>query len=222
LIRDLILKNIFFFIIIFFPIIFFFTNTNKHKPTNKQTQTQNTFKKIIGTILIKEGEPQTRAFILDKGKIARKKANQSNSQQQSIELDFAESGDTLGLLHLFGSDGCFATLECVEDSSVREISQSAFKDFLMKEPEFSFELMSLLGKKIRQQSKILSALRTNEGNSEGKIKVAVFDSSSWLEKAFNDGNQKGEFVFKFIKERLNVDTAFKAVDHDIICVFGNF
>lgn len=73
----------------------------------------------------KEGEPQTRAFILDKGKIARKKLNQSS--QQSIELDFAQAGETLGLLHLLGSDASFATFECVEDSTVREITQQSFR-----------------------------------------------------------------------------------------------
>jgi CRP-like cAMP-binding protein len=131
-----------------------------------------------GFQLCKEGEPQKEAFVIKSGKIRRMKLNKSSNSQ--VEIDSMGEGDTIGFLHLFNADNCFATLECVGDCQLLKLTQDELKSFLNENPAFAMVLLAVLSRKLRTSEKLLTAIHRISAETDSKIRVAVFDSSKYV------------------------------------------
>jgi len=166
-----------------------------------------------GEILIKEGEPQTKAFIVQSGGLER------SHNGETVQLG---SGALSGFLHLINSDPSFGTLKAHKDSVVWVIDSNNFAKLLSESESFNHSYISFLSKQLREHSNTLQSIRSKLGSSN-EIKIAFFDSKAYMKDAFEKVNKEGGFNFKieWFKERLNKSTASLASGFKVVCCFVN-
>lgn len=176
-----------------------------------------------GEVLVKEGESQTKAFIIEEGEVRRLKRNPNSDEQ--VELNKLEKGETAGFLHFFAQDPSFATLQSKGESVVWELTRDEFTKWVSSHPEVSLSVMSGLAQTVRNQSKLIHGLSKDE-KEENKdvVKVIFFDTKKWVIDAFDA--QKKELKFdwlhiKYVPQRLSAETAYSAAGCQVVSCFVN-
>jgi len=108
---------------------------------------KKTYKK--GDILSKEGEPQTKMFILANGSAVREKSVGGQIHQ----IDTHMGGYTVGSLHIMNKDPSFATTRCFSDVTAYELSSDYLNSLFAKDSQFAFNVAYSLTMEIRSHTK---------------------------------------------------------------------
>lgn len=175
-----------------------------------------------GETLSVEGEPQSKAFIIESGEVRRLKRNPESHEQ--VELEKLSSGDNAGFLHIFGQDPCFATIQSVGDATVWELSHENFSKWVLAHAEAGFALLQSLAHQVRAQSKVIHSLGKGDGQKDGVLRVIFYETKKWVVDAFD--SQKKELgldwlEIKYVSQRLSIDTAIMASGFQAVCCFVN-
>lgn len=165
--------------------------------------------------ICKEGETGDRMYVLATGKIRVLKKGKGKS---FIEIAELQVGAVAGFMSLFDKKPRSATLQAIGPVKVWEIDYNTFQDILNKYPAISQTLLSVLSNYLRKETKTVADLISYE--EDERLKIAVFDSKPYIEKIFDEQNNKRYFI-KFFKNRLNSDTAALALGFKVICAFVN-
>ncbi|KAL6054573.1 D-lactate dehydrogenase fermentative [Balamuthia mandrillaris] len=172
-----------------------------------------------GDILCKEGEPQPAMFVIETGKVQRKKMDVG-------VVDELGRGHISGMLHLLSKGGAFATLEVVEPSTVWSLSQEDFEELLnLKESPLAAHLLKSMAEDMRRHSKLLRQT-LGEQNKDERFSIVFFDARPYEKSAFNEANEervqdKKDFRITYFPQRLDGDTAYLAEGHECVCIFVN-
>eukprot|EP01100_Stratorugosa_tubuloviscum_P012767 TRINITY_DN6160_c0_g1_i2.p1 TRINITY_DN6160_c0_g1~~TRINITY_DN6160_c0_g1_i2.p1 ORF type:complete len:512 (+),score=254.07 TRINITY_DN6160_c0_g1_i2:51-1586(+) len=192
-------------------------------------------------VLVREKEPQNRIFLVESGELRRVKANPNNSTTTSASTSTSSSTSTTsegiivghvkpfeccGLLHAFNVDPAFATIEVIsEQATIFSIEATKFVELFNSNQTFSNAMFSSLALELRKQSKIVRTLQLQNSNQlqDSRLKICFFDSREWVVSSFQSELQKlsFDFVFKFVPEKLSIETASIANGFDVVCVFVN-
>jgi D-lactate dehydrogenase len=164
-------------------------------------------------ILVKQGEPQTEAYIVQSGKLAKRHGS---------ETTHIGPGSILGFLHFLNGDPSFATLTTEEDSVVASIDAKSFQELLEQNPSIMKAYVTFLSKQLREQSNVLQNIRSKMAPS-GVIRIAFFDTKSYMKEAFEAVNKDQQYSFKikWFKEKLSKQTAVLAANCQVVCCFVN-
>ncbi len=165
--------------------------------------------------ICKEGETGDRMYVLATGKIRVLKKGKGKS---FIEIAVLQAGAIAGFISLFDKKPRSATLQAIGLVKVWEIDYNTFQDILHKYPVISQRLLSVLSNYLRKETKTVADLISYE--EDERLKIAMFDSKPYIEKIFDEQNNK-RYSIKFFKNRLNSDTAALASGFKVICAFVN-
>lgn len=143
----------------FFQTVF----SDDHLYTIAEFLEPRTFKK--GEVLIKEEEPQDRAFIIVSGKVVQ--------TVKGSGYDKKKENDLLGLNHLFLKDATFATSTAKEETRCLILSYDKLQE-LLKKPEITTHFLSALALSLRQSNKAVNQLKGTSG-----FNVAFYDCSQF-------------------------------------------
>lgn len=174
-----------------------------------------------GASLLNEGEPQTKAFVVESGELKRTKLNSATKER--VEINRLHPGDNAGLLHLFGQDPAFASLEAVSDTTVWELSHDAFSSFISTHPEVSVGFLQSLALQVRNQSKLIRSLGQEE-TKEGTVRVIFFDTKKWVVDAFDQQKKElklDRMEIKYVSQRLSQESVYFASGYQVVCCFVN-
>ena|SRR3990167_1526685 len=125
-------------------------------------------------VLLKEGEKQEYAFIIEEGEIGCYK-NQGDSE---VLLNTLHTGAASGFFHIFKSDPSFSTLKIASDEAViYKISDDDFRGLIRESNEFLSSWLQYINLLVRRQSKALRNTESDTLSSDSKVTVGFFDSS---------------------------------------------
>ncbi len=168
-----------------------------------------------GDIICREGESGGSMFVLESGTIRVLKRG-----GDGVEVDIAAlgPGEVAGIMSLFGDDTRSATLMADGDVVLWEMRDTEFQALLDAHPAISRSLLQTLSQYLRENIRVVAELRSHD--VDNRLKVGVFDSKPYTEKAFIAQNS-GRYALKFFDFRLTPDTASMAAGFRVICCFVN-
>jgi len=125
-----------------------------------------------GQILSKEGEPQTKMFILAEGSVIREKCTEDG---QIHHIDTHMGGQTVGSLHIMNKDPCYATSRCTSTlCRTYELDSDIFNKFFLSNPNFAWNVAYGLTMEIRHYTKLQrTPLLEQKGKKTPFIAVSV-------------------------------------------------
>jgi D-lactate dehydrogenase len=168
-----------------------------------------------GDFLCKEGETADRMFILISGYI---RVLKKGTRKSSVEVTILKAGSIAGIMSLFEKKKRSASLVAKGRVKVGELKYRIFNDLIDKNPNLSKSLLSVLSSYLRKETETIAELISPD--EDDRLKIAIFDSKPYIEKIFEELNDD-QFVFKFFKPRLNLDTVSLTSGFKVICVFVN-
>lgn len=172
-----------------------------------------------GDFLFREGDLGTNLMVLRSGSL---EAYQLGNVGKQVLLRRFEPGTLIGLTSFFTDGQRSASIKACSAVQVWSIPGEALKEFMFPSNSdgqvLSKALISLLSQKVRHKNQQL-ADRDSQPSS-GKLKVAFFDSQSYMSAPFSEAGAD-QLDFSFIENRLSVETAYNAVGHEVVCSFVN-
>lgn len=114
----------------------------------------------------------------------------------------------------------FVPSQAAEDSVVSEIDSEHFKDLLNSSPSLNAAFITFLSKLVRARSNIINSIR-NKVLGSGGLRIAFFDSKTYMREAFEKANANFGFEFVWIKEKLSEATVAFATGCTVVCCFVN-
>jgi D-lactate dehydrogenase len=163
----------------------------------------------------KEGEPGDRMFVITSGKVRVLKKGKGNSL---IEITVLKAGSVAGIMSLFERKPRSATLQAYDKVQAWELDYMTFQNILNKYPAISQAFLAVLSRYLRRETKAVADLISYD--EDERLKVAIFDTKPYIKKIFEEQNNN-RFSFRFLKPRLNLDTASLASGFKVVCVFVN-
>jgi len=115
---------------------------------------QNMEKKVYkrGDILISEGEPQKKLFVIKQGEAIREK--KINGQVHHIDTHLG--GVTIGSLHVLNKDPAYATTKCLSDVTTYEATSDILNSMFRKNPDFAEGITRSLTNEVRRYTRNFS------------------------------------------------------------------
>ncbi|MCL2221643.1 MAG: cyclic nucleotide-binding domain-containing protein [Oscillospiraceae bacterium] len=109
-----------------------------------------------GTILIKENDSVTPAnlYIILKGQVG---VYRNFSSGEKVQLAKLESGSFVGEMSLFLQEPRSATVVATEDCVVLELTENNVLEFLSSQPEFAYNMLVTLCRRLKDVNKKVSA-----------------------------------------------------------------
>lgn len=168
-----------------------------------------------GDIICSEGESGSSMFVLDSGTIRVLKRGKENVD---VEIAKLGPGEVAGIMSLFGDDRRSATLMAADEVVLWEMRDTEFQALLAANPPISRALLQTLSQYLRENIRVVAELRSHDVDQ--RLKIGVFDSKPYTEKAFIVQNAD-RYALKFFDFRLTPDTASMAAGFRVICCFVN-
>jgi len=133
-----------------------------------------------GQILLQQGEPTKRAYLLSKGVCSRHRVE--DGQTHIID----ESGrQVFASLHLINEDPTFSTVVCKSDTcSLYSITSSKFNDVLNKNPEVSREVIVSLAREVRRNITVKRTPLFEQHPKALKSPLLVYSIAAGVESFF--------------------------------------
>ena len=168
-----------------------------------------------GEVICKEDDKGSSMYLLDTGEISVLKKGKAGKM---IEITTLKPGEVAGIMSLFEKEPRSATLKAMDRVELWEMDAKTFKRIFDNNPGFSQSILKVLSGYLRKETKIVAELRSYD--EDNRLKIAVFDSKPYMEKAFNEKNRE-RYALKFYKPHLNSDTVSMAEGFKVICLFVN-
>jgi D-lactate dehydrogenase len=168
-----------------------------------------------GDIICREGESGNSMFVLESGNIRVLKRGKDNIE---VDITVLGPGEVAGIMSLFGDDRRSATLTAADEVVLWEMRDTEFQALLSAHPPISRALLQTLSGYLRENIRVVADLRSHD--VDNRLKVGVFDSKPYTEKAFIIQNAD-RYALKFFDFRLSEDTASMAAGFRVICCFVN-
>jgi len=106
-----------------------------------------------GEVLVKEGDPQKRIFVIADGTIVREKTSPGSGQVHYI--DTMLGGSTVGSLHVLNKDPAYATSKCATEVTAYELESDKLKKAFKANPDFAFNVAYSLSMEIRRHTRTM-------------------------------------------------------------------
>jgi CRP-like cAMP-binding protein len=104
-----------------------------------------------GDILAKEGDPQSRMFVIQNGSIVREKVIGG----QVHLIDTQMGGNTVGSLHVMTKDPVYATAKCVNETTTYEFDSELLNRAFRQNPDLASGMLYSLTMEIRRHTKTM-------------------------------------------------------------------
>jgi len=168
-----------------------------------------------GAVICSEGESGSSMFVLESGSIRVLKRGKDNV---GVEIAVLGPGEVAGIMSLFGDDRRSATLTAADEVTLWELSETEFQALLDANPSISRSLLHVLSGYLRENIRVVAELRSHD--VDNRLKIGIFDSKPYTEKAFIAQNRE-RYALKFFDFRLTPDTASMTAGFRVICCFVN-
>ncbi|CAM9522540.1 unnamed protein product [Discosporangium mesarthrocarpum] len=141
-----------------------------------------------GEILLEQGEPQTRVFLITQGSVARLRfLDEQLHQVETIGSDHHRG--MFGALHVLREEPTYATALTETDGVAYTLESSKLNEMLEKDPQFAKEILYSLSKEVFRMSKLRTPLLEQDpkpnsvfGSSLGAVIESYYRSglNTWL------------------------------------------
>lgn len=168
-----------------------------------------------GDVICNEGEPGHSMFVLESGELSVQKKGKDKTL---VEIARLRPGEVAGIMSLFGDESRSATLISTGEARLWEISNEDFQALVQSTPQIAHQLLKVLSRYLREETRIVAELRTRD--VENRLKIAFFDSKPYTEEAFKDKNED-KYALQFFESRLSMETLVMAEGFKIVCAFVN-
>ena len=111
------------------------------------------------TLLLQEGDPGERFYLLRKG---RAKVYLGNADGREVILAFLGPGDFLGEMALVDEEPCSANVMVLEESEFVSIGKSEFQKVLASSPSMAANLVKALSRRVREANQQIESLALND------------------------------------------------------------
>ena len=111
------------------------------------------------TLLLQEGDPGERFYLLRKG---RAKVYLGNADGREVILAFLGPGDFLGEMALVDDEPCSANVMVLEESEFVSIGKSEFQKVLASSPSMAANLVKALSRRVREANQQIESLALND------------------------------------------------------------
>jgi len=111
------------------------------------------------TLLVQEGDPGERFYLLRKG---RAKVYLGNTDGREVILAFLGPGDFLGEMALVDDEPCSANVMVLEESEFVSIGKNEFQRVLVSSPSMAVNLVRALSRRIREANQQIESLALND------------------------------------------------------------
>lgn len=166
-------------------------------------------------VICREGDPGSSMYVVESGEVSVVK---TGKDETPIEITRLGEGEVAGIMSLFGDESRSATLRAKGPVTMWEMGDTDFQKLMDSNPSISRALLKVISGYLRDNIRVIADLQSRD--SDKRLKVAVFDSKPYTEKAFINRNDE-RFALKFFDFRLTPDTAAMAVGFHVICCFVN-
>ncbi|MDP2435273.1 MAG: NAD(P)-dependent oxidoreductase [archaeon] len=171
-----------------------------------------------GKVLIEEGVPQDRVFVVLEGWVERLK--------NGVSLDRVNAPRVCGLLHAFRKDPTFATLRGGPGAEVYVLASAALQQLVAKHGALALHLLEEMAGRLRTQTKWQRERLEKRGSG---VRVMVYDAKSYdkesFEKLLPEINARAppgkELELVWLPQRLTSETASAALGAHAVCIFVN-
>ncbi len=168
-----------------------------------------------GQVICTEGEPGHSMFVLESGELSVQKKGKDGTP---VEIARLLPGEVAGIMSLFGDENRSATLKSIGPAKLWEISHNDFQSLVQQTPGIAHQLLRVLSRYLREETRIVAELRTRD--VENRLKIAFFDSKPYTEDSFKAKNAD-RYALQFYESRLSLDTLVMAEGFKIVCAFVN-
>ncbi|HMZ38457.1 MAG TPA: cyclic nucleotide-binding domain-containing protein, partial [Leptospiraceae bacterium] len=148
-----------------------------------------------GDVICNEGEPGHSMFVLESGELSVQKRGKDKTL---VEIARLRPGEVAGIMSLFGDESRSATLISTGEARLWEISNEDFQALVQSTPQIAHQLLKVLSRYLREETRIVAELRTRD--VENRLKIAFFDSKPYTEEAFKDKNED-KYALQFFESR---------------------
>ncbi|MCE9600288.1 MAG: 2-hydroxyacid dehydrogenase [Spirochaetia bacterium] len=111
-----------------------------------------------------------------------------------------------------------ATLKATGPVKLWEIGHNEFQKLISRNPSIAQNVLKVLSRYLREETRIVAELRTRDVDS--RLKIAVFDSKPYTEDTFRETNNEIH-ALRFFESRLSLDTVVLAEGCTVVCAFVN-
>lgn len=110
------------------------------------------------TLLIQEGDPGERFYLLRKG---RAKVYLGNADGREVILSVLGPGDFIGEMALVDDDPCSASVMTLEETEIVSIGKSEFQKVMVSSPSMAPNLLKALSRRLREADLQIESLALN-------------------------------------------------------------
>ncbi|MFH1548870.1 MAG: D-lactate dehydrogenase family protein [Candidatus Omnitrophota bacterium] len=168
-----------------------------------------------GKNIYREGEKGDSMLVIESGKVEVLKEGE---QEIKIQVAVLQKGDIAGEMSLFGKTVRSATLHTRTKTKVWTIDHATFQKLLNQNNNLAKGLLAHLSKHLHRETSVVAKLLSS--NIDKRLKIAFFDSKSYMEEIFKKQNRYN-YSIQFFESRLSLKTVSLAAGCKIVCVFVN-
>jgi CRP-like cAMP-binding protein len=115
-----------------------------------------------GKIIIKEGDTQAQAYLIQSGRVGV----YTEKDDKKIELAVLEKGQIVGEMALIADDVRSASVEALEDCVLIQISRPEFEDRLLKSDRAIRAVVKMLGERVAESNSSITSKIVSLNNLE--------------------------------------------------------
>eukprot|EP00121_Abeoforma_whisleri_P004818 Awhi_evm1s4359 len=175
-----------------------------------------------GEVLFKQGDYTETLYVVAEGTL--EVSVQSTLEGKApISVDELKAGDFAGLGSFFENVNHSATVTAISDCQILTLSQLEFTELLRHHPAISSALFSYFSSSVKKQRSGLASINQESASgTDGKIKIAFFDSKPYDIESFTQKNADlDNYEITFFEARLSPKTVELARGFSVVCVFVN-
>lgn len=168
-----------------------------------------------GDVLCRQGEAGTCMYLIGSGKLDVVKEPEGRA---AVSMATHRAGEVAGVTSLFDDAVRSATLMAREPGVVWSLDRETLHRLLGERPQIASALLRQLSQQLRRETTVAARLLSQD--ADAGLKVAVFDSKPYTEKALRAA-AGDELALHFFGPRLGPDTASLASGFQVVCAFVN-